>query len=332
MKKKIAIIGAGMAGLTLATRLGPHADVSLFEKARGVGGRMSTRHAGPFDFDHGAQYFTVRDQRFRQFLEPHFAAGLIQEWKGKVITLDPEKKLADRLWFEPHYVACPGMNSLCQNMADGIEIELNCEVAALTEKNAHGWTLFNTAGRRLGNYDLVISTAPPVQTCRLFDPFLPPASRLRHSKMLACYTLMIGWNAKWTKPWIAAKINNSPLDWISVNSSKPDRNHAVTTMVVHANNSWAEQHVDDDQAATETFLRQQLSAVLELGHELAAPDYFSMHRWRYARLETSGDDENHYTPFYDNSMQLASVGDWSSQSRIEDVWLEAGELAEQILE
>ncbi len=67
MKKKIAIIGAGLTGLTLANRLNQHAEVTVFEKARGVGGRMTTRHADPFSFDHGAQFFTVRNKRFGQF-------------------------------------------------------------------------------------------------------------------------------------------------------------------------------------------------------------------------------------------------------------------------
>jgi predicted NAD/FAD-dependent oxidoreductase len=48
MTDRIAIIGAGLSGLILARALSQHASVNVFEKARGVGGRMSTRYA-----DHG---------------------------------------------------------------------------------------------------------------------------------------------------------------------------------------------------------------------------------------------------------------------------------------
>ena len=58
--KKIAIIGAGISGLTLAHQLKAHADIVVFEKARGVGGRMSTRYGDQFEFDHAAQFFTAR--------------------------------------------------------------------------------------------------------------------------------------------------------------------------------------------------------------------------------------------------------------------------------
>lgn len=40
--KKIAIIGAGLSGITLAKKLSQKTDVHVFEKGRGIGGRMST--------------------------------------------------------------------------------------------------------------------------------------------------------------------------------------------------------------------------------------------------------------------------------------------------
>ena len=45
---KVAIIGAGLSGLSAAHLLNNHANISIFEKARGVGGRMSTRQADSF--------------------------------------------------------------------------------------------------------------------------------------------------------------------------------------------------------------------------------------------------------------------------------------------
>ncbi len=328
MQKKIAIIGAGMAGLTLAQRLHPHAAVVVFEKARGVGGRMATRHADPFAFDHGTQFFTARHHDFAAFLAPHISSGLVAEWKGKVITLDPLKKISDRLWFEPHYVACPGMASLCKKMAEGIQVQLNCEVAPLIQAGP-GWSLVDNSGRGLGDFDLVVSTAPPVQTCRLFESYLPTAHRLYQVRMQACFAMMFGWQKKWEMPWMAARINNSALDWLAINSTKPGRNAAVTSIVVHSSNTWATAHVDDDLGEVERALRAELRSVLQ--EDFDAPDYFSLHRWRYALLDKAHDDNTVDLPFYEHHLKLASVGDWGSRSRIEDVWLEANFLADEIL-
>ena len=62
--KHVAIIGAGMAGITAArTLLQAGLRVSVFEKSQGAGGRMATRETAYGGFDHGVQYFTVRDPR-----------------------------------------------------------------------------------------------------------------------------------------------------------------------------------------------------------------------------------------------------------------------------
>ena len=330
MTLSIAIVGAGLSGLTIAHVIGDYADVTVFEKARGVGGRMSTRYADEFYFDNGAQFFTAHNKHFKQFLAPHFSSGLVQEWQGKVVTFEKGKKMTDRIWFEPHYVATPGMNSLCKKLAENIKINLNCDIAPLGEKSKQGWELFDKHGSRLGFYNWVISTAPPEQTMHLFDKYLPQDSILNPRKFLACYSLMLGFDKKWEQSWIAATILNSPLEWIGVNSTKPGRNHNLTTLVAHSSNKWAQAHVDDDLEKTEYFLRDELQQILKF--DITNPDYVSFHRWRYALLDKLNDEKIKNEYYYDKSLQLASVGDWCSRSRIEDTWLNSHELALRIMD
>ncbi len=330
MKLNIAIVGAGLSGLTIANRIGDYANVTVFEKARGVGGRMSIRYAEPFYFDHGTQFFTARDNSFKQFLAPHIASGLVQEWQGKVVTLEKGKKMTDRMWFEPHYVATPGMNNLCKKLTENIKINLNCEIAPLYNRSSNGWELFDNNENALGYYHWVISTAPPMQTSRLFNKFLPQNSHLQQCKFLACYSLMFGFHKKWTHSWVAAKILNSPLEWIAVNSTKPERNPDLTTLVVHSNNLWTEAHIDDDIEKTEFFLRSELEQIVPF--DTRNPAYYSSHRWRYAILDKLNDYKTKNDPFCDNDLQLASAGDWCSRSRIEDVWLKSYELADKVLD
>lgn len=321
MKQRIAIIGAGISGLTLARALSPHAQVMVFEKARGVGGRMSTRYADPFYFDHGTQFFTARSDDFQRFIAPLIAQGLIAPWQGKVITLQKGGKTTDRLWFEPHYVAVPHMNSLCKHMAADLPITLGTEVAPLTARTEHGWRLTDKDDHALGDYDWVISTAPPVQTQRLFAGFLPTESSIGEAALLGCYTLMIGFNMPWDRSWMAAKVHDSPIEWIAVNSSKPGRSHATTSMVVHSSNAWAEAHIDDPMEEAERFLRHEFESVSGIDTQQA--DYFASHRWRYAITHEPRPQD----PFMDKALGIASTGDWCSASRIEDAWLNASTLA-----
>ncbi len=326
MKKRIAIIGAGICGLTLAQNLKHYADVVVYEKARGVGGRMSTRYADPFYFDHGTQYFTARTKEFQDFLKPFMDAGTIVEWSGKVINIEIGKKETKRLWFEQHLVASPNMNSLCKKLSEGLDVRVSVEVAPLVQKHTGAWALQDKEGNALAEYDFVISTAPPAQTLRLFQTALTVSSPLHTARLQGCYALMIGFNKPWDKRWIAAKVRDNPLKWISINSTKPSRNNVVTSIVAHSSNDWAERHIDDDMQQAQQFLVEQFEAVT--GISTVNADYISIHRWKYAIVE-----ETENAGFYcDLGQGIAATSDWASTSRIEEVWLNAKDLAQNIIQ
>ena len=102
---RLAIIGAGLSGLTLAGELDGFAEVTVFDKSPRVGGRIATRLGEDFQFDYGAQFFTARSVAFQNYLKPLIAIGRVAEWHPRVITLGDDRKSYRRDWFEPHYVA-----------------------------------------------------------------------------------------------------------------------------------------------------------------------------------------------------------------------------------
>ena len=65
---KIAIIGSGMSAITLAKNLTNDNSITLFEKSKSVGGRVSTRRSESYEFDHGAQFFTAKSRDFKIYL------------------------------------------------------------------------------------------------------------------------------------------------------------------------------------------------------------------------------------------------------------------------
>jgi len=147
---------------------------------------------------------------------------------------------------------------------------------------------------------------------------------LHHTQMQGCFTLMIGFDAPWSKPWMAAKVHASPIEWISINSTRPGRNRNVTAIVVHSSNSWAQEHIDDDLAQTQAFLVQQFETMT--GIDCTKSDYLSLHRWRYANAIENEKPGYHL----DAQQKIAATGDWASASRIEAVWLNAVSLADDI--
>jgi renalase len=320
-KPRIAIIGAGISGIILARELQEIAEVKIFEKSRGVGGRMSTRYAEQFSFDHGAQCFTARNKSFQRFLQPFIASNDVAPWIGKAVNIDNDGTITPRFWFETHLVASPNMNSLCKKLAVGLDISCGVEVMPLHEKQDNQWHLTDKNGADLGVYDFVISTAPPAQTKNLFGSKFT-ADEIA---MQPCYALMLGFNQKWNHDWIFAKVRNNPIKLIAVNSSKPARNSDVTSLVIHTRDNWTKENLERDQKEVEEILCQNFTQLTKINHQDAA--YKSLHRWRYALI-----DETKNESFFDAQNKLAATSDWSTNSRIEDVLLAAQKLSLEVKE
>lgn len=178
--QRIAIIGAGMAGITAArTLLQAGHQVTVFEKSKGTGGRMSTRRTEFGSFDHGTQYFTVRDARFRAMM--HWALDtapdIARPWAANAVrVLDSqghtlEAALPNR---EPHWVAQPGMNALVGHMAEPLLAKgllLQNSQVRLIERSSlgayslqcHNPDLPQAKPQNIGGFDAVLLAIPSVQ-------------------------------------------------------------------------------------------------------------------------------------------------------------------------
>ena len=128
--KRIAIVGAGLSGLVLARCLCGVAKVTIFEKSRGVGGRMATRYADGYEFDHGAQFFTARTPAFREFLQPLVKDRVVANWAPKFEELDRHGTRDRRDWGEkyPHYVGVPRMNAVGKYLSTGLDVRTNTRI------------------------------------------------------------------------------------------------------------------------------------------------------------------------------------------------------------
>ena len=118
------VIGAGLAGLTAARALTARGHaVQVVDKGGAPGGRLATRRIVDGDadrpehaslaFDHGAQYFTVRDARFAAEVEAWHKARVVQVWHGKLASFDSEGReaVADD---HTRWVGVPGMSAIAQ--------------------------------------------------------------------------------------------------------------------------------------------------------------------------------------------------------------------------
>lgn len=320
---RIAIIGAGITGLRLAQRLAAQARIDVFEKSRGFGGRMSTRRADYFQFDHGAQYFTAHTAAFRDFLTPFLADGTAARWSPKLVDLTAGQ-VSDRAWTAPRYVAVPGMNALCKALAVDQTVWRSTPIAAIERVEA-AWSLVAADGERYGPYDWVLSTAPAEQSAQLMPEAFAESDVLNAAQMQGCYSLMLGFADTLDTGWEAAVVHDSPLAWIALNHSKPGRPQA-TSILCQSSNDWAEAYLEDDMQAVTASLSDAFAAATKLN--VSAAQYVSLHKWRFAKVACPAEKPC----LVDLQEGLGAAGDWCGAGRVETGFNSADALADAIIE
>jgi predicted NAD/FAD-dependent oxidoreductase len=316
----IAIVGAGLAGLHVARQLGQEHDVTVVEKSRGPGGRMATRRAGDWHFDHGAQFFTAHTQAFRTFLEPLVSEGVVAHWPARFAEITGTQISAERLWTEdyPHYVGVPGMNAVGKHLAVGVDIRCGTRVDEL-DRRASQWTLAIDGGAAIEGFDWVVITAPAAQTAGLLPAHSPLGEVASAAVMKSCFALMLGFDDDPGLTFDAALVRGRDISWISVNSSKPGRNGG-TTLVVHATNAWADANLERPLAEVSEHMLREVN--LATGIDPTRASHTDVQRWRFANI----DKQESGATQIDAESGLAVCGDWLIRGRVESAFLSADHL------
>jgi predicted NAD/FAD-dependent oxidoreductase len=176
---RVGIIGAGIAGLACAQGLSRRGhEVVLYDKGRGPGGRMSTRRfdtpAGEARFDHGAQYFTVRDDGFRAQVSSWTAGGVVARWPAAGSDA---------------YVGVPAMNSPVRELADHHVVHWSTRVAGLARRG-DGWR-FGLEDGGVDDVDVAVVAIPAEQAADLLaDTAADLAARAGAAVSEPCWAVM----------------------------------------------------------------------------------------------------------------------------------------------
>ncbi|MEL7680992.1 FAD-dependent oxidoreductase [Citromicrobium bathyomarinum] len=305
----VAVIGAGMAGLTCASRLveAGH-NVAVFDKGRGPGGRMATRrveHDGAtFRFDHGAQYFTAREMAFQTQVRAWDADGIVAPW--------PATK--DGAW-----VGTPGMNAPIRAMAEALEVRFSTRIAGLVPDRG-GWRL-EGEGAPDDRFDAVVIAVPAEQAAPLLAVHAPDfAEDARDVKSEPCWTAMVAFESRVDAPDTLA--DEGAIGWAARNSAKPGRDADRECWVIQANPRWSRAQLEREaENVGEELLAHFARAVGDLPPVL----FSSAHRWRYAKCE-----KNDAGALWDGGLRIGVCGDWLSGPRVENAFLSGLALARRI--
>jgi len=312
---RVAVVGAGLAGLICARTLADHrVPVVLFDKSRGLGGRLATRRTDREAFDHGAQYFTARDARFRRYVEAWAERGLVARWQPEC-----RETAAGR---DPWWVAVPGMSALGRAVGEGVERRQPCRIVELRRAD-DAWRPIDEEGVEQGLFDAVVVATPAPQAVALLSPVPSLAERAAAAVTAPCWAAMFAFAEPAPLPE-AARFDDGPIAWLAHNGAKPGRGGGPT-WVVHASPGWSREHLERDPQAVAEELGAALAAIA--GGDLPAATYAQAHRWRYARVETPVG----MPCLFDADAFVAACGDWCLGGRVEAAFLSGAAVAGRVL-
>ncbi len=309
-RTRIAVIGAGMAGLSCARVLhASDAEVVVFDKGRRPGGRLATRRIDALRFDHGAQYATARGDAFQAFL-----AGAGEH----VAAWDPARA-------RPRWVGLPGMSALGQAAAQGgIGSLVSLRQVTLIERARAGWLVHHQdaaavrpgtvgpGGECAGPFDRIVLALPAPQAAPLLTALEHAfADAVDAVVMEPCWAIMLAYAER--QAGADTRILDGSLCWIARDSSRPGRSRLPDCWVAHGGPVWSAAHLERQPDAVAADLHAAFIAATGIDAE---PMHRAVHRWRHARAARPLGQ----ACLYDPAAELVVCGDWCLGGRVEDAF------------
>jgi predicted NAD/FAD-dependent oxidoreductase len=336
----IAVIGAGISGLTagsLLAKAGHH--VTVFEKSKGFGGRLSTRYAGDahdVKLDHGAPFLPAGGEEYTAWLDSMIQAGVLAAWTDSVAFHDGSQFYSEHPNRERErmVIAPKGMNSLGQYLGRYVDVVRNKKVGGITlvapgHKRKRSWVV-NFDDSSVFEADAVIVATPGPQAQGIIQTsqdewgikFL--IRQLSDVVYESAYTLMAGYGDRAQPDWKAIACQNDILSFVSNERSKrPDS--PETTLVVQSTSDFAQAMANAEPEEVQKAMVNALSNVA--GSWSGFPLWTQSHFWRYYRCVAPIEGMS-FLELEQSNAPLAVVGDYIGGTTVESAYLSGKRLAE----
>ncbi|MBW6509067.1 MAG: FAD-dependent oxidoreductase [Desulfuromonadales bacterium] len=312
---KTAVVGAGMAGVTIARQLaGQGMEVTLFDKSKGTGGRMSSRAWQGGWIDHGAPSFAARTEAFAGYLRAQVPSNVYQPWPARVRGVPNNDELVG-------YIGVPRNSSITRSLLGAINFQPSTRIAGL-EREDNRWLLFNDGETLLGQWDLLVVTAPAPQTLVLVRGIPELEKQVQQAEMEPCWVAAV----QLTNPLnegAEVMIDPAPgLRRIIDNSAKPGRNNNGVYLL-QATADWSQEYLEEPPEQVGARLCDLFGQNFSPAQR---PQLLFAHRWRYAFTKKSLEKDF----LWSQGLQIGICGDWCRGRTVEDAWTSAMALAGKI--
>ncbi len=316
--RNFGIVGSGVAGLTCAIRLtGSGVDCRVYEKSRGPGGRLAAMRTDDGSVDMGAQFFTVRNERFRHFLAQYAGTETFAPWEQPLLYQKSDLSV-EPFHSDQRFVGKPRMSAVTRALSNHADIHYRTRIESL-EQDADGWWLIDGDGHHHGPHDGVIVTAPPAQAAHVFGGNAGLRQALAGYHMVPCWAVALRFAQSLKLGFGAMQVAHPLMRWVACDSTKPERSHTGDWWVIHARPDWTGRNLSLDGTKVVDILvdafREHLSVT-------ARPDRAHAHRWMFAQpVNPAGPGH-----LWDDEANLGVCGDYLDGGRVEGAFNSAESL------
>lgn len=275
----IAIVGVGLAGIFAARELQAKGlTVELFDKSRGVGGRLATRRGFETKFDHGLPSWESNGFQTEQLTKTLQSEGLIKSWQ---IATSDKNTLSDWEHLDTISAYCvpEGMTAIAKYLIQDLTINRSFHLEQIIAHN-DAWQL-NFKNGEIVNAKAIILAIPAPQAIPLVKEFVTGdmGDRLQNIAYEPALSLMLGFDELQVHfPWQELRLNNHPsFKKIILDGQK--RSPQTQTLVIQTNSTFTEKYLDVDNLETAAEI---LITEIQNTLNVSTPIWHQIHRWRYA--------------------------------------------------
>jgi hypothetical protein len=212
-------------------------------------------------------------------------------------------------------------------LAAGCAIVAESQVTALHRGDA-GWSIHDADGPVAtpgnGGFAAAVLAVPAPQATPLAASAGIAWSPMQQASYAPCWALMLAFETPLDLPAERMRPEHAAIAWIARDSSKPGRDRATETVVVHATPDWSRANLEESPTDIAPRL---LAAFRDLAGVAAQPSFVAAHRWRYALVERTAEQSF----LWDEATNLGACGDWCLGPRVEAAFESGDTLAGEML-
>lgn len=301
---KIAIVGSGLSGCNLYNLLNDdNHEIKIFEKARGAGGRCSTRYVNDKFIDHGTSSFKASQKEFLEFCERKVEKSILFKKDGI-------------------YYPTKGMNKLCSSLIDKKDLLRSTRVVKAKYENTK-WTLFDENKKEFGDFDFLVLTIPTPQILEMDIKISNEISKKLKSVEYDSMALLMIYSYSNLQKLDKKILEDERFESVIDNSQKYNYRN-FNSYVIGLNKLLTNILKFQNKDEVEKYMIKLLNSISKI--ELEKDFEIMAHFWKYAFVSNGLDEEF----IYDKEQNLCICSDYFKTGNLEGSYLSSKRVYEKV--